>query len=35
VIDAAGSPERVLADALAALEDLPLGPREREPGRHD
>jgi len=40
VIDAGGSPERVLADALAALEDLPLGPHEpgpheRRPGRHD
>jgi dTMP kinase len=40
VIDAGGSPERVLADALAALEDLPLGPHEpgpheRQPGRHD
>jgi dTMP kinase len=35
VIDAAGSPERVLADALAALADLPLGgPHEREPDRH-
>jgi dTMP kinase len=33
VIDAAGSPERVLADALAALADLPLGPH--EPGPHE